>query len=194
MKLTTPVQSFGKEVTEITLRAPIALDLIVCGIPTRVEKAVGGGGMLGVDAGCIGRLGERLGGLAAETSDLLSAPDFAGLIREVLNLVGQPADTLPFPLRAPLGKDIRLCGISSKAQPLESGGMAEISDAGVVARYASVLGGIPLEKVQNLSCPEFLALEKAVTGFLNPTKEEAETSSLDAGNSQGSSAALIPSN
>lgn len=76
-------------------------------------------------------------------------------------------------LRAPTGRDFRLCGAPFRLKPDADGNVEVIPDTGNIAKMVVALAGIPLSSVDALSAQDWSAVETAVLGFSAPATAPA---------------------
>lgn len=84
IELSKPVEAHGEQISKLTLRDPVAGDVMECGYPVKSDGK-GGGGM---DAEVIGKLVVKLANVPPSTVKSLSISDFNKCIEVVMGFFG----------------------------------------------------------------------------------------------------------
>ena len=85
MKLTTPVQANGKEISELTFRKPNGKDIAENGVPFSSEVTKSGGQRQHIDSAAIAGYISSLAGIPPSSVNMLSAEDFMSAMTEIMS-------------------------------------------------------------------------------------------------------------
>lgn len=153
--LSRPALAYGEEIASISLRAPLGGDIQACGAPFGVR----GDGVLLIDTEAMARLIVALAAVPASTVDGLPATDWSALSAAVMRACLSAAGPVPA-LRAPLGRDLRTCGV-----PYAMVGGVTTYAAPAMGKMIAALAGLEAEAVAAMPAPDWLAAAEGVMGF-----------------------------
>lgn len=84
IKLTKPIDAHGEQITALTLREPVAEDVMVCGYPLTIGDAEAT-----PNAAAIGKLIARLGGIPPSSVKAMHMADFNKAMGVILSFFGE---------------------------------------------------------------------------------------------------------